>query len=163
MSPRPMHLRAPLILLVAVGGAVGSGARYWLSGTLSLPHGLPVATLVENVVGAFLLGVLLEALLRQGPETERIRLLRLGLGTGLLGGFTTFSTLALEVERFLAEGSPALAVGYGLGSMILGALAAVLGIAVGAWGMRRRGRTASTSHEDPSLEGSIETGKDLPT
>ena len=74
-------------MVVALGGAVGTLARYGLSHAVPDTGGVPVATLVENVVGAFLLGLLLEALARSGPDVGRRRLARLGLGTGLLGAF----------------------------------------------------------------------------
>jgi CrcB protein len=94
-----------------------------------------VATLVANLAGSLLLGALLEALARagaSGPETPRRRLLRLGLGTGLLGGFTTFSSLAVELERMLADGATALAATYAGTSAAGGLLAAVLGVALAA-------------------------------
>lgn len=94
-------------------------------------------TLVVNVVGAFALGLLLEALAGRGPESGAARLLRLGLGTGFLGGFTTFSALAVEVERGFADGAPGLAAVYGLGSLALGLAACAAGVLVAA-GRRRR-------------------------
>lgn len=93
---------------------------------------IPWATLTVNVAGAFLLGLLLEALLRAGAETSRIRLTRLALGTGILGGFTTYSALALELHELLVDGRVASAVGYGLGSVSAGLLACVLGIVAGS-------------------------------
>lgn len=131
------HTNPALVAIVALGGAVGSAARYGVSHALPPQHGLPVGTLVENLLGAFLLGVLLESLLRAGPEDETRRRLRLGLGTGLLGGFTTYSALALEVQHLWAGGDVTLAVGYGLGTVVLGFVTATLGIVVGA---RRAGR-----------------------
>ncbi len=130
------HRRARLVALVALGGAAGSLARYGLTGAIGPSDGWPVATTVENLLGAFLLGLLLEGLLRAGEEDERARLLRLGLGTGVLGGFTTYSTLAVEVQRLAADGRPGLAAAYGLTSVALGTAAALLGVAVAA----RRGR-----------------------
>lgn len=140
---RPPHRQAVLIGLVAAGGAVGSVARYGLSRAIGPSEGWPVATTVENLFGAFLLGLLLESLLRRGEEDERSRRLRLALGTGTLGGFTTYSTLAVEVERLAAGGRGGLAAAYGLVSVVLGALAALLGIVVGARAVARRdGRSA---------------------
>lgn len=131
-TPRPAHRRWGLVLLVAAGGAVGSSARYALSSAVGPSDGWPVATTVENVVGAFALGLLLEALLRRGPEDAWARRVRLGLGTGVLGGFTTYSTLALETERLLTAGRPGLAAAYALVSVAAGAVAALAGITVAA-------------------------------
>jgi CrcB protein len=89
--------------------------------------GLPVATFGINVLGSFLLGALLEALRHRGTDTGARRLLRLGLGTGLLGGFTTYSTFAVETVAL----PPALGAGYLVSSLVLGAAAALAGILLG--------------------------------
>ena len=85
-----------------------------------------------RVLGSFLLGALLEGLLRRGAESPRGRVLRLGLGTGVLGGFTTFSSLAIELERLLAAGQVTTALVYAVLSLVLGVLACVGGIALAA-------------------------------
>lgn len=132
-SDRPPHLRAGLVALVALGGALGTAARYatslWL-GTAS--SGWPTATFAVNVLGSFLLGLLLESLLRRGAETPRGRLLRLGAGTGFLGGFTTYSSLTDEIDLLTRGGSPLLAGGYALASLAAGLSAAVAGTALAA-------------------------------
>jgi CrcB protein len=133
---RPPHRSPPLVLAVGLGGALGTGARYGLTALLPAAGGWPVATLAANLLGSLLLGLLLEALLRRGEETPRLRLLRLGLGTGALGGFTTFSSLALEVERLLADGAPAQAAGYLLLSLGGGFLACLAGVLLAARGRR---------------------------
>lgn len=121
---------------------MGTTARYAVSQLLETPHlrgwaGLiPWATLLVNVCGAFLLGLLLERLARTGPETPRQQMARLTLGTGVLGGFTTYSALALEVHDLLGGAEFAAALGYGLGSVCAGLLAAAAGVALGAWGSR---------------------------
>lgn len=134
---RPAHLRPELVALVGAGGAVGTLARFGLARALAAGDGWPVATFVANLVGAFLLGLLLEALVRRGPEDVRRQRLRLALGTGLLGGFTTFSSLALEIERLGADGNALLGAGYGLASIVLGVLCATAGVVLAA---RRHGR-----------------------
>lgn len=139
------HTNPALVGIVALGGALGSAARYGVSHALPPQHGLPVGTLVENLAGAFLLGVLLESLLRAGREDATRRRLRLGLGTGVLGGFTTYSALALEVQRLWAGGDVPLAVGYGFGTVVLGFVAATTGIVVGA-------RRASRHRQDGGVE-----------
>ncbi|GEL46022.1 hypothetical protein CHO01_11380 [Cellulomonas hominis] len=128
--PRPAHRQAALALLVAAGGAVGSLGRYGLAQAMSPQHGWPVGTLTANLAGAFLLGVLLEVLGRRGPETPGVQRARLALGTGVLGGFTTFSSLALETERLLAAGSVGTALGYAGLTLVAGVLAAAAGVAV---------------------------------
>ncbi|BDZ41723.1 hypothetical protein GCM10025865_10220 [Paraoerskovia sediminicola] len=130
--PRPAHLDPALIGLVLAGGAVGTAGRYGLSLAIPVVGGWHVATLVANVVGAFALGFLLEALLRPGAESRRTRRLRLGLGTGLLGGFTTFSSLAFEIERLFADGDPGTALAYAAATLVLGVAACVAGIVLGA-------------------------------
>lgn len=135
---RPAHRRAGLALLVAIGGAAGSLGRYLVAEALPPQHGWPVGTLTANLVGAFLLGALLEYLGRRGPETPGVQRVRLALGTGVLGGFTTFSSLALETERLLAAGAVGTALGYAAASLVLGLGCAVTGIAVVA-GRRRPG------------------------
>jgi CrcB protein len=113
--------------IVAAGGAVGTGSRYLI--TLFVPTwaGIPLATLGINVVGAFLLGLLLELLAGHRPVTDWSRRIRLGLGTGSLGGFTTYSALATETVT-LGSIHPGLAIGYALGTVIIGAAATMAGI-----------------------------------
>ena len=129
---RAHHLDPRLISLVAVGGMLGTGARYLTSTTVHAQGGWPTGTFVENLVGSLLLGALLEALLRRGVESYRGRLARLGVGTGLLGGFTTFSSLAIELERLLADGNVVTAVSYALASLVCGVLACMLGVVLAA-------------------------------
>ncbi|GEK23477.1 fluoride efflux transporter FluC [Cellulomonas xylanilytica] len=130
---RSPHLDPRLVAVVAVGGAVGTAARWTLTQTVgTAPSGWPTATFVENLLGSFLLGALLEALLRRGEESGRGTVVRLGAGTGVLGGFTTFSSLAIEMERLLAAGQVTLALVYGALSVVLGLLACVAGVALAA-------------------------------
>ena len=92
-----------------------------------------------NVLGALLLGLLLEALARSGPDRGRRRLLRLGLGTGVLGGFTTYSTSAVATPGLLGAGRPLLALAHVAATLLLGAAASLAGIMAGAALTRRRG------------------------
>jgi CrcB protein len=94
-------------------------------------HAFPLHTLAINVVGSLLLGVLLERLARRGPSPSRTRL-RLLLGTGALGGFTTYSALSVSTAQLLLGGFPAAAAAYALGTVVLGLLAAAVGIALSA-------------------------------
>lgn len=136
------HTDPVLVGLVAIGGAFGSAARYGVSHLLPAQHGFPVGTFVENLLGAFLLGALLETLLRAGAEDRTRRMLRLGLGTGLLGGFTTYSALALEIQRLWSAGDVSLALGYGIASVVVGTFMATLGIVLAARTHRGRGSDA---------------------
>ena len=124
LPPEPAPL-LPLLLVVALGGALGSLARYGIA--MALPHGrseLPVATLLVNVAGCLLLGVLVAG-------WPHARWLRPFAGTGVLGGFTTFSAFALETDRLL-DRAPIVAIVYVGLSLLLGLLAAALGLRLGA-------------------------------
>lgn len=111
------------ILLVAAGGTAGTAARLGLG--LMLPHagGFPAAVLVANVVGALLIGLLAARL----PATAE---LRLALGTGVLGGFTTYSAFMTGTLSLWMD-APVVAVAYAVGSLALGLAAAALGLRLG--------------------------------
>lgn len=110
--------------LVGAGGAGGALARYVLSAAFGDTHVL--VTLTINVTGAFLLGLLVTALAGRHP---RVQLL---LGTGLLGGFTTYSMLAFQASELVLNGSTVLAVLYGLGTVMLGFAAVLAGVGCGS-------------------------------
>ncbi len=143
---RPHHTDPLLVASVAAGGALGSLARYGLSHALPARGGWPVGTLAENLAGAFLLGLLLQGLLRRGHETPRLRWLRLTLGTGVLGGFTTYSAFALELHGLLTGGRAWLALAYALVSVVGGALACAGGVALGR--LLPHGRPAAARAHD---------------
>lgn len=139
--------------LVALGGAGGSVARYFVgiwSGILLTPltylfpdagHTIlwfPIGTLLVNLAGAFALGYLLEALARRGRETVRRRKIRLGIGTGVLGGFTTYSALALEVQMLIGQDMVWLALLYVALTLVGGTATCLGGIALAARADRRR-------------------------
>ncbi len=136
--PRPIHLRRRYLAIVALGGAVGTAGREALSLAIPPILGLPVGTLIINVVGAFALGALLEALARLGADEGIRRTLRLLLGTGFLGGFTTYSALATTVGQLLSAGRTPSAVAYGVATVVLGAVATLFGIVASASVHRRR-------------------------
>lgn len=118
------------ILLVALGGAVGSVARYLTGVFAGRSFGLkfPYGTLTANVVGGLLMGLLVGALaLRGGAFQERWRLL---LAVGFLGGYTTFSSYSLEVARMVETRAWGQAFGYGVGSVVAGVSAVFLGMFV---------------------------------
>src|SRR5699024_7793510 len=126
----PLHLRVSSIALVALGGTAGTAAREAVSLAMAPAGGIPVAILAVNLLGAFLLGGLPEALAHRGPDRGRRRAVRLLAGTGFIGGFTTYSTLAVDTARLLGDGEVAGGLGYALGTVFVGALATWCGIAV---------------------------------
>jgi CrcB protein len=133
---RPLHLRASSIALVFVGGTLGVAAREGLS--LAFPTtGMPWTIFAINVAGALVLGVLLEALARSGPDEGRG--LRLLAGTGFLGGFTTYSALAVDATALLAAGDATAGIGYGLLTVLVGGVATFAGILVAS--LRRPARS----------------------
>ena len=142
-SPRPLHLRWHSLALVFAGGTVGTALRELLAITVPPVAGVAVVIVGINVFGAFLLGLLLETLARRGPDEGRRRQLRLLLGTGVLGGFTTYSALATDTSLLLADDRLGTAMLYALGTVILGALAAWAGIATGA-ALHHRRRAAGS-------------------
>ena len=116
--------------MVALGGIVGSLARYGLAE--AMPHGsgqFPWATFLTNVLGCFAIGLLLA---RLTPRSHP--LLRPFLGTGILGGFTTFSTFAVDTEKLLHV-QPTIAVVYFFGTLA----AALTAATAGEWLGRRSG------------------------
>ena len=98
-------------LLVAIGGAAGASMRH-LVGLMALRafgSGFPYGTLICNVAGSFLMGLLIEILALRFQASTEVRLL---LTTGLLGGFTTFSTFSLDVVLLTERGQMGLALFY---------------------------------------------------
>lgn len=143
------RLRTSHISVVAAGGTLGTLARFGVAEALADAAAWPVATFTVNIVGAFALGALLETLARRGPEGTAAQRLRLTLGTGFLGAFTTFSAIAIEVERMLAGGHITNALAYGFGSVVVGFAMCAAGVAVSAQAHQRRARLLPT---DPDAD-----------
>jgi CrcB protein len=117
-----LRSRWDILLVVAAGGALGSIARWGLGRAVPWSADrFPWATFLENVSGALALGILMVLLLDVWPPS---RYARPFLGVGVLGGYTTFSTYALESRDLLAGGRPGLAFTY-LGVTLLAGLVAV--------------------------------------
>ncbi|MEE3852887.1 fluoride efflux transporter CrcB [Gordonia sp. LSe1-13] len=136
---RPLHLRPSAIAWVLIGGACGTGLRYWVEELL--PHedtAWPWGTFLVNLIGAFALGALLEGLARSGEDAGPRRRNRLLLGTGLCGSFTTYSSFALEMSLLTHRDALPVAIGYGLASVCAGALCAWLGIVTAQAAVPRR-------------------------
>jgi len=114
--------------LVAVGGAVGTLARHGIAEALDGDRLFPLATFLVNVTGSFALGALLAVLLVRDHSAPANRL-RLLLGTGFLGGYTTYSALAVETDTLLRGDHVALGITYAAGSVVAGLVAAGAGVA----------------------------------
>lgn len=111
MSPRhPLH--GSVLLVVALGGAVGASLRYALTVLEPDGGGFPATTFGINVVGSFLL-----ALLPASGWVRRHHLLPPLLGTGVLGGFTTLSAWSEHTRALVAEGASATAGAYAVGTL----------------------------------------------
>ncbi|THA60531.1 fluoride efflux transporter CrcB [Streptomyces sp. A0958] len=116
------HPQNAVVAVVALGGATGASARYgasllWPTAT----GGFPWTTLVVNVIGCAVIGVFMVVI---SEVWAAHRLVRPFFGTGVLGGFTTFSTYAVDIERLVEKGRAGIGLAY-LGTTLLAALAAV--------------------------------------
>lgn len=127
-----------MLLLIGVGGAVGTTVRSQLETAFPTGAGAwPWTTFWINVSGALVLGALLETLAVLGPDQGWRRLTRLGVGTGVLGGYTTYSSFVVETA-VLGRGSHyVLAAGYDVVSLVLGFAVAYLGT-IGVSRLHRR-------------------------
>lgn len=132
-APRPplgplLRSRLDLMVLVAVGGAAGALARWGVEESLPQADGaFAWWLLLVNTSGAALLGLLVMGLATRRPTSRRARPL---LGTGVLGGWTTFSAASLDLQQHLAGGRPgAAAVSFAVG-LVLPVLAAWVGTAL---------------------------------
>lgn len=115
------------LVLVGLGGAVGSILRYVIS-VLSIrwfSTSFPVGTFTVNILGSLLLGLVMGYLIKINTDSEQIRLL---IGVGFCGGFTTFSTFAYENITMLQQNNYLQFFSYALLSLILGLLAILLGL-----------------------------------
>lgn len=122
-----MNVSTSAVAAVAAGSALGGVARYLVAVALAAQsREFPVATLLVNLAGAFLLGVIVRAL-GDGPAVGP----RLFLAVGFCGGFTTFSTFSLELIRLLQSGTAGRAAAYVLVSVTLSLAAVWLGLLAG--------------------------------
>ncbi|MEU3899457.1 fluoride efflux transporter CrcB [Streptomyces sp. NPDC045251] len=114
--------QAPVLLAVAAGGALGATARYGASLLWpTAPGAFPWTTLLVNAAGCAVIGVFMVLVT---DVWSAHRLLRPFFGTGVLGGFTTFSTYAVDIQRLLRGGDPGTALAY-LAATVSAALAGV--------------------------------------
>lgn len=134
-----------IVVAIALGGVIGAESRYGLA--TALPHTggqFPWSTLIINVVGCLLIGVLMVLLLELASPH---RLARPFLGIGVLGGYTTFSTFTVDAERLVNAHRPLMALAYVMSTVVL-CLLAVFAATVatqlaGEFVIERRGRRHS--------------------
>jgi CrcB protein len=116
------------ILLILLGGALGTGCRYWLStfvySVVEKPS-FPYANFIINVSGSFIIGILAELFDARVLISPTVRA---ALLTGVLGGYTTFSSFSLETFALLRDGEMWLALVNALGSVLLGLMAVWMGV-----------------------------------
>jgi CrcB protein len=129
------------LAFVAAGGAVGATTRVAFATWFPVADGAyPWTTFLENVFGAFALAFALSLFAERLAVRPAVRLL---VCTGALGAFTTYSTLALELDRLVAGGHLATAVAYAVASSLAGLVAALVGLRLG------RGRPAPARVRPP--------------
>jgi CrcB protein len=117
-----------VLLLIALGGAVGSLLRYLVGGRVQhlAPHGFPLGTLFVNVAGCFLIGIFI----RQFMNVQTHNYVRALLVVGFCGGFTTFSTFSMETIGLFEGGEYARAIGYVTLSVVLSLAGTLAGMSV---------------------------------
>ena len=115
-------------LPVALGGAIGASARHGLGLAMLrvFGPGFPLGTLLANIIGGFLMGLLMGWLVRSAPDGANS--IRLFAGVGVLGGFTTFSAFSLDAMRMLESKTYGVFFGYAGASVILSIAAVGLGL-----------------------------------
>lgn len=134
--------RVPEGVFVAIGGAAGTLVRAGAAAVFpDRAEHFPSTILVVNLLGAFVLGWLLRRLVLGGPDEGLARAVRLGVGTGVMGGFTTYSTFAVQTAGLLRSGHSALAAAYVTASLAGGFLCCLAGTVLADRG-HARGRPA---------------------
>jgi fluoride exporter len=115
------------LLLVALGGAIGSSLRHLvnIAALRLIGPGFPWSTMAVNIAGSFAMGVFVEVLARRVGASNEVRLF---VATGLLGGFTTFSSFSLDFATIWERGAALPALGYLLASVTGSILALFLGL-----------------------------------
>lgn len=121
-------MSAGMAVLLALAGGIGAAARFWLDGEIRERRRtvLPLATITINVTGSFLIGVIAGAHIWLGLPAGWQTV----LATGFCGGYTTFSTAAVETVRLAQEGERLRAVSNALGTVLLTVAAAAAGLAL---------------------------------
>ncbi len=157
-APKPSATEWPSfpvrrLLAIAVGGALGTLARYELAQTVvASVTGFPWATFAANIAGSFLLGVILTVVAERWPPTRYVRPFA---AIGFCGGFTTFSTLMVEAARRTQLGDPGVAIIYLFASLAAGVIAVGLGVLVAR---RGPGQLAHLMSTDPDADAGPSAG-----
>jgi CrcB protein len=155
VTSAPSERPALRVVAIAAGGALGTLARYGVGRALITPAlGFPWSTLMVNVVGSLLLGLVVTLVVERWSPT---RFVRPFAAIGFCGGFTTFSTLMVELSQLGQHGRIATAAVYLVASVVSGLLAVVVGMALA------RGHLVATvspgSIPDPDDVGGLAPGR----
>lgn len=129
-APPRDHLDWRLIALVGAGGAIGTALRLAVTAVIPTESEVPLAVIIVNLSGALALGWLLEMLALRGPETLVGRGVRLGVGTGVLGGYTTYSALAVGADGLIDTGRFTIGLLVAVPTVVSGVVLAWVGAGV---------------------------------
>lgn len=152
------HEPALRVTAIAAGGALGTIGRYEVAQGIVVAHGgFPWPTFLVNVIGSFVLGVIITLVTERWPPTRYVRPFA---AIGFCGGFTTFSTFTVEAMRRAEHGNIGLAAVYVCTSLIGGVVAAGAGVIVSRG--RRRGVRGHTARPIPDPDSLTTLGNDLP-
>ncbi len=121
-----------MLLLASAGGAIGAGARWWVTQWFAAKGwaAYPWATLLVNVTGSALMGLLVGLLMSRPAHSPELRVF---LATGILGGYTTFSAFSLEVWQLAERGEVGAAVAYVAASIVMAMVGLGIGLLAARW------------------------------